>query len=131
MTENIFSLQIFNGINHSTIEEIINSSEQRSFNPGETILLEWSSSNGEGYIIKSGSVEVSIKGNSITYLTDGEIFWEIALLNEENRTATVQATTSTTVIVITLEHILQMINSGNQSINETIIKRIEENLQYE
>jgi CRP-like cAMP-binding protein len=57
------------------------------------------------------------------------MFWEIALLNEEARTATVRAITNLELIVITLSDLIEMINSDDNIINKQIIKRIEENLK--
>jgi CRP-like cAMP-binding protein len=61
-------------------------------------------------------------------LSAGNIVGEIALLNEEERTATVQATSDTTMIVLTLDDLIDMINSDENKINKEIMRRIEENL---
>ncbi|EFK96442.1 hypothetical protein LDC_1539 [sediment metagenome] len=57
------------------------------------------------------------------------MFGEIALLNEDKRSATVEAMSDTRVIVITQESLIGMINNGDNSINKYIIQRIEENMQ--
>jgi CRP-like cAMP-binding protein len=49
-------------------------------------------------------------------------------LNEEQRTATVEALEPTEVIVLTLNNLIEMINNDDNSINKEIIRRIEENL---
>ena len=128
MSEDIFSLWIFKGIERNIIKEIIMQVPERTYKAGEIIILEWSESNGEWYIIKSWRVKVSINWQKIAELSKWDIFWEIALLNEEDRTATVEALEDLTVFVLTLDMLINMINNDDNSINKEIIRRIEENL---
>jgi CRP-like cAMP-binding protein len=74
-------------------------------------------------------VDIIIDENYRTSLNEWDIFGEIALLNEEQRTATVQAKTNLEVIILTQEHLFELINNGNYSINADIMNRIEENLK--
>ncbi len=129
MSENIFNLEIFKWIEKSIVEEIILAAPEKTFEPWEIILLEWSESNWEWYIIKSWKVKVSINGKKIAELQTGNIFWEIALLNEEKRTATVESIDKTEVIVLTLENLIDLINNDANKINKEIIRRIEENIE--
>ena len=92
-------------------------------------MFEWEESNGKWYIIKNGRVSISIKWNKIAELWSWDIVWEIALLNEEPRTATVKALEDVENIVLTLDHLVEMINNDDNSINKEIIRRIEENLK--
>lgn len=126
--ENIFELKIFEWIDKNIVEDIINNCEHRTFQDGEIIIMQSEESNGEWYIIKKWNVQVSIDGEKIAELWSGDIFWEIALLNEEERTASVYSHGETEVIVLKLENIMEMLSSDNQ-INKTIIQRIEENLE--
>jgi len=121
MPESIFNLRIFQGIEKSVVEDIILWCEERDFGAGEMILAEWSESNGEWYILKDGSIAISIGGNHVADLSEGDIFGEIALLNEEQRTATVKALTDIRVIVLTLDNLIDMINSDENNINREII----------
>lgn len=122
-------LKIFHGIDDATLGSIIKNSKIKTFQTGETILRQSEPSNGEWYIIRKGSVQVEINGNTITQLKSGDIFWEIALLNEEERTATITAIAPLEVIVISQDTILDIINNGNETINRDIMDRIEENLK--
>jgi CRP-like cAMP-binding protein len=92
------------------------------------IVMESEESNGEGYILKSWRVDISIWGSHIAELWAGDIFGEIALLNEEERTASVCAEWDIEVIVLKLEDIIQII-SVDDKINKTVMARIEENLE--
>lgn len=128
MPESIFTLKIFHGLDKSVIKSIIDNCESRDYWDGEMIIMEWEESNWEGYILKNGRVSVSIGWNHVVDLSAGDIFWEIALLNEEERTATVYAQWEIEVIVLKLPDIIKMI-SVDDTINKTVISRIEENLE--
>lgn len=125
----LYNLKIFSWVEKNIVDEILINSSIENFNAWDVILREWQTSNWKWYIIKSWEVEVSINWNQIAKLSPGEIFWEIALLNEEQRTATIKALTSLETIVITLESLLEIVENWNTSINQDIMNRIEENLK--
>ncbi len=129
MPENILNLEIFKWIDKQTVEEIILSIPEKKYKNWEIILIENSPSNWEWYIIKSGRVKVSIKWQKIAELSAWNIVWEIALLNEETRTATVEALEDTTMLILTLNVLINMINNDDNSINKEIIRRMEQNLE--
>jgi CRP-like cAMP-binding protein len=128
MTETVYSLKIFQWIERDVVDNIILNCEDRVLWSGEIIMMEWEQSNGEGYIIKSGQVEINIRWQKVAELSSGDIFWEIALLNEEDRTATITTLSEVEVIVLTLDNLIEMINNDENKINKEIMKRIEENL---
>ena len=129
MPESIFKLKIFNWIDKEVVEDIIVNSEEKEFKTWEMILTEWDSSNWEWYIIKNGRVSISIKWQKIAELSNWDMVWEISLLNEEQRTASVKAIEDSEVIILTLDSLINMINHDDNSINKEIIRRIEENLR--
>ena len=55
----------------------------------------------EFFIVESGTAEAKIDGQHVRDFGPGDFFGEIALLEEERRTATVTATSPMTVIVMT------------------------------
>lgn len=129
MSESILNLEIFKWIDKNIVEEIILAAPEKTFESWEIILLEWSESNWEWYIIKSWKVKVMIKGQKVAELHSGNIFWEIALLNEEERTATIETIDQTEVIILTLDNLINLINNDANNINKEIIRRIEENIE--
>ena len=128
MFERIYSLKIFEWIDKEIIDNIIKNCEVRKYLQREIIIMEHEESNWEWYILKSGNVEIIIWGQKVAELGFWDIFWEIALLNEENRTATVRALKDCEVLVLNFDHLMDLINNGSNLINKTILSRIEENL---
>lgn len=129
MPESIYSLEIFKWIDKETIDNIVNNCPIKEFKKWETILVENDESNWEWYILKSWKVSISINWNKIAELQTWDIFWEIALLNEESRTATVKAISDIETIVLSLDNLIEMINNDANKISKTIMSRIEENLK--
>lgn len=129
MPESIYSLKIFHWFDKEIVDSIVNSCEHRKYNLWELIIIEWEESNWEGYILKRGKVTISISWKKVAELNPWDIFWEIALLNEEERTATVSALTDLEVIVLNLDDLISIINNDSNNINKIIIERIEENLK--
>lgn len=123
------TLKIFEGIEESTVEEILAHAEKESFLPWEVILEEWAYPDGKWYIIHEWSVNVSVAGQNIAKLHSGNMFGEIALLNEEVRSATVTAETEVQTVVLSQDILFQMIENDNNTINKEIMRRMEENLE--
>jgi len=128
MTETIYNLAIFRWIDRETVNSIILNCDEENFAAWEIIMMQWAESNWKWYIIKNWNVKVSINWTKIVDLAEWNIVGEIALLNEEERTATVEAITDTTMIVLTLDDLIDMINSDENNINKEIMRRIEENI---
>lgn len=128
MPNNIYNLTIFNWIEDEVVQEIVNECNHKSFSVWTNIITEWDDSNWEWYIIISWRVWISINNSTIAELSEWDIFWEIALLNEEKRTATVKSLSELDVIILKFDDLIDMINWGSYRINKEIIRRIEENI---
>lgn len=129
--QKIEKLKIFEGIDNEVVEEILKNAETESFMAGETIIKQWDFPNATWYIIKEGSVDVFVSDKHTAKLTAGDIFGEIALLNEEPRSANVVAESNVTTYLITQNMLFEMINNDDNSINKEIMRRMEENLLAE
>ncbi len=125
----VYDLKIFEGIERSVIDSIISECPRESFEKWATLMVQGESPNGKGYIIKSGQVQVLVDGEEVATLWDGDLVGEIALLNEEERSATVKALKNIEAITLSQEDMFSMIQSGDNSINKEIIRRMEENLE--
>eukprot|EP00923_Selenidium_pygospionis_P034312 GHVN01059863.1.p1 GENE.GHVN01059863.1~~GHVN01059863.1.p1 ORF type:complete len:781 (+),score=76.66 GHVN01059863.1:1512-3854(+) len=93
------SVKIFELLNENQKNNITAAFVVENFNPNQNIVTE-----GEKgdvlYIIKSGSANVTINGQSIRALSKGDYFGERALLYDEPRSATITATASTVCVGI-------------------------------
>lgn len=130
-TKNIAKLKIFHWIDDEVVKEILTRSSKETFPKDFTIIEEWAFPDWKGYIINSGDVSVSIAGQKIVRLYEWNMFGEIALLNEEPRTATVVAESDVEVIVLSQDILLEMIQNDDNTINKEIMRRMEENLENE
>lgn len=124
----IYDLQIFSGIEKNEIDDLIKNLRKEIFKNGEIIIRQWEESNWKWYIILSWKVSVEISWEKIASLDAWNIFWEIALLNEEERTATIIAETDLELLVLSQETIIEIMNQDNY-LNKEIMRRVHENLE--
>lgn len=127
----VYKLKIFSGIDPIVVDTIIAECPIEPFKKWEIIIEEWDIPDGKGYIIKSGKVQVQINEEIVAELETWEIFWEMALLNEESRSATVLAMSDLETIVLSQEDIFTMIENDENTINKEIMRRMEQNLENE
>lgn len=125
----MYELKIFNWIEKHIVEKILATSPIENYKKWDVIFKEWELSNWKWYVIKSWVVSISINKVVISELWVGEMFWEIALLREEERNATVIATTDLELISLTLNDLIELVNHDDNIINKQIMRRIEENLE--
>lgn len=126
--EELYNLKIFAGIDKEIVKNLLNNLEKESYLSGQIILNQWDENNWKGYIIISGQVDVIINSEKVTSLWEWEIFWEITLLNEEDRTATIIAKTDLELLVISQESLLEIMNEDN-FLNKEIMRRVQENIE--
>jgi CRP/FNR family transcriptional regulator, cyclic AMP receptor protein len=80
----------------------------------------------EFFIVESGTAEAKIDGQHVRDFGPGDFFGEIALLEEERRTATVTATSPMTVIVMTrasFRALDQTVPEIHRVVHEAIVER--------
>lgn len=126
--EELYNLKIFAGIDKEIVKNLLNNLEKESYLSGQIVLNQWDANNWKGYIIISGQVDVIINSEKVTSLWEWEIFWEITLLNEEDRTATIIAKTDLELLVISQESLLEIMNEDN-FLNKEIMRRVQENIE--
>jgi CRP-like cAMP-binding protein len=125
----MFELEIFKWIETQVVEKILSYAPIEKFVKWDIIFKEWELTNWKAYVINSWEVEVTMKWKSVATLVKWEIFWEIALLSEEERNATVTATTNLELIIVTYSDLIEMINHDDNIINKQIMRRIEQNIK--
>lgn len=98
---------LFHEIYDEEIEEIIKDCFVASFKPGDLIIKQGDTSS-DICVILTGEAEVIVhKGTSkfsIVKLGRGDLFGELVLINETQRTADIVATEDTDILVMTYEH---------------------------
>lgn len=122
------SLYIFEWLESEVIVSILKNSKIRSYKSSEAICREWDKEAKEAFIIVSGNVNVYIDAKFVKKLSKWDIFWEYALIREEERTATVVAETDTTCIILNLDSLVKMA-SDDIKLNKIMISRINENIE--
>ena len=122
-------LKVFIWVEDNVIDNILSKSPIEKFKKWDTIFYEWDFSNWKWYIIREWIVWVFVNDVKLADVQKWELFWEIALLSEDKRNATITALTDVELIVLTLEDLIEMINNNENIINKQIIKRVEENIK--
>jgi len=120
-------VKIFEDTDINEQKEILEKLDIEFFEKWRQIISQWDSSNGKWYIIKNWEVSVLLNNIEIAVLKSWDIFWEIAVLSEEERTASVVANTDIECYIITQEDIIFIAENYSNMINKEIIDRIEMN----
>ena len=88
------------------------------FNPGDD--------GNKAYMIVSGRLSVEVDKKEAGYMSDGEVFGELALLLDQKRSATVKSTKPTELIEINKDGLNLILNSASDQVRGMIIKLCEE-----
>ena len=94
------SVPIFSGLNDRQLRSLTRDSQGRAFTDGETVVKQGDKGLGF-YLLLEGRVEVRRKGRRLATLGPGEFFGEMALFDEQPRSADVVALQPTRCLVLT------------------------------
>jgi len=125
MQYNIDKLYIFEWIDRGFLEKIIEDSNIKNYNSWDIIIKEWDLAK-EVFIIISWIVSVIKKWKVVNTIFEWDIFWEIALVMNEPRTASIKAETDLKLLVINKETFIKLLWSQPNwdYIKDTILNRI-------
>jgi CRP-like cAMP-binding protein len=93
------TIPLFSGLSPKLMHTLAATASDRSYPPGEVIVKQGEKAIGL-YIIVDGKVDVEKSGKTVATLGPGQFFGEMALLDEEPRTATVRAATRCRCVVV-------------------------------
>jgi CRP-like cAMP-binding protein len=121
--------KLFEWIDSVFLNTLVDNSTRLKINSWEYILKQFDENNHFAYFIQQWDVEIEIDWNIIKTVWEWEIFWEIALITNEKRTASVKATTDLVLLQINKVILEKMIRElpNWKEIQKTIFSRIMEN----
>lgn len=91
---------------------------------GEIIFKEGDSGDG-AYIIEEGRVEVSVSSTQHSHIGKGELFGEIALIDQQPRTATVRAVENTVLIPIPRKLVKELLEKTDPVVRHLLLTILE------
>ncbi len=129
MSNTIENLYIFDGFSKEVIAFFLLMSQTQFHKKWETIIQRWEISNWCAYYINSGKVRVSQGEKELAMLGSGGFFWEIALITDDTRNATVEVVEDTELQVFLKDDFLTLLQQSTHSeeMKDEIRRRIIEN----
>jgi len=97
---------------------------RENFSAGEIIFKEGDPGDS-AYIIDEGSVEVSVSSTQQSRLGKGELFGEIALIDQQPRTATVRAVENTVLIPIPRQLVKELLEKTDPVVRHLLLTILE------
>jgi len=92
----------------------------------DEVLFNQGDDGNKAYMIVSGRLSVEVDKKEAGYMSDGEVFGELALLLNQKRSATVKSIKPTELIEINKEGLDLILNSASDQVRGMIIKLCEE-----
>jgi len=99
MKQQLGKIPLFSGLSSKLLHTLAVTAADKSYRPGDIIVKQGEKSNGL-YVVIEGKVDVEKSGKTAATLGPGQYFGEMALLDEEPRTATVKAATAARCLVV-------------------------------
>ena len=99
MKQQLGKIPLFSGLSSKALHTLAVTAADKSYRAGDVIVKQGEKSFGL-FIIVDGKADVEKSGKTVATLGQGQFFGEMALLDEEPRTATVKAATPCRCIVV-------------------------------
>lgn len=95
-------VELFRGLNEDQLHQIMKISQEENYKNGE-VIFDQGATGDKMYIVGAGQVEIKIKSHtgytfSAVYLGEGQVFGEMALVDESTRSAAVISAQDNTVV---------------------------------
>ena len=121
------SVPLFRGLEEQELKAIANLSKEMTFRQGETIVKEGEAGLGF-YVIMEGGAEVRRKNKKVAELQRGSFFGEMALLDDQPRSADVIATEPTKCLVLLRWNFWSLV-SKNKKVTRGLFKEMARRLR--
>ena len=93
VVDELRAVRLFAGLSQRQLRQLGRLVKERSYRPGVTVVEEGTMSGVGFFILAEGEASVSVDGEEVARLGPGDHFGELALINEDARTASVIAIT--------------------------------------
>ena len=113
-------LPFFSGLSRDAFVNLVSEIERRTYFPGD-ILFDEGAPGDSLFVLLSGAVDVSRKGESLATLSAGSVFGELALITGQPRSANVSAIKKCSVFVVHVDDV-QRVASAHPEITENIVE---------
>ena len=131
MTVKLKDIYVFQDIDIEAIKMIIDNSRRVDYIEWDTVLHQWADSDNTAYIIQEWQVKVVKDWEEIAQIDEWNIFWEIALITNEPRTATIIAETDLILLKMDKELLHTIIKEFKnwKQIQQVMLQRIKDNIK--
>jgi len=124
-TSILSSIPLFGGFEEDDLENILKLSSRKDF-AKERVLVHENDTGESFFLILKGKVKISAEGQDgkeviLSFLSEGEFFGELALVDEELRSATVTAVVKTTVLIIHRHDFLSLLENNGQMMKRFLV----------
>ena len=93
VVDELGAVRLFGGLSQRQLRQLARLMKERTFRPGVTIVEEGTMSGVGFFIVAEGEASVSVDGREVARIGPGDHFGELALINEDARTASVTSVT--------------------------------------
>ena len=126
------NIYIFEWLNDEEIQYFDTIAKRQFFKKWEIVINEWDACNDIAYIIEFWSVDVFYKGEKVSSIPEWGIFWEIALIINEPRSASIIAAQDLKVLEFHRNDFIMLYKkSWNfEEIRNKILSRIKKNFYW-
>jgi CRP/FNR family transcriptional regulator, cyclic AMP receptor protein len=133
MTAALRSVHLFSGLADSELEELSSICRPCQSGPGE-LIVQQNTIGSEVYMVGEGSVEVFIKGLAdeqvLVLLGKGQVFGEMALLDQGYRSASVRASQEGCTCYVFEEENFRALCQSNKNIGFTVMRNLASDLAF-
>jgi CRP/FNR family transcriptional regulator, cyclic AMP receptor protein len=120
-------VSLFAGLDDDELAQVALLFKQRQFAPGETVVKE-GADGAAFFVIDSGEAQVTVRGTERATLKQGDYFGEIALIDEDVRSASIVANTELVCYGLTLWEFRPLV-TGNGEIGWKLLQSLARKLR--